>query len=305
MLGFTRAERWSFVAGLALLILALTNIGVAAQTQCGGAVVVSPGDTLSRIAARCGTSISALLQANSQVTNPNIIYVGQVLRMPGGQITVGVPQPPPPSLPPGTGGYVVQPGDTFWSIAARFGIPLSALIGTNPNVDPRFLRQGIRIRFPGGYRPPGPPSPTIAVTGTLTREGIECPALRADDGRLYTLVGGTGGFRPGDRVRVSGTQVQFSTCQQGTTIRVGQITAAGGPAPGPVPGTTVTGTMTGEGVECPAMRGDDGRLYTLAGATGFFPPGTRVRVEGERAQASFCQQGTTINVRRVTPLPFG
>jgi hypothetical protein len=63
----------------------------------------------------------------------------------------------------------------------------------------------------------------------------------------------------------------------------------------------MTGTMTGQGVECPVMRGDDGRLYSLAGNTGPFGPGDRVRVRGEIAQMSFCMQGTTISVRSIRP----
>jgi hypothetical protein len=75
-------------------------------------------------------------------------------------------------------------------------------------------------------QPPFPQPPqagTITVTGTLTREGVECPAMRGDNGRLYTLAGGTRGFDPGDRVRVTGTIAQVSFCQQGTTIQVRSI----------------------------------------------------------------------------------
>ena len=60
----------------------------------------------------------------------------------------------------------------------------------------------------------------------------------------------------------------------------------------------VTGTVTDEGVECTALRGDDGRLYTLAGRYRL-RPGMRVRVIGRLAEASSCMQGTTINPRRI------
>ena len=66
---------------------------------------------------------------------------------------------------------------------------------------------------------------------------------------------------------------------------------------------TVTGTLTGDGVECPAMEGDDGALYTLAGDIGSFGPGDRVRVTGEIAEMSFCMQGTTIQVEVIQPAP--
>jgi hypothetical protein len=61
----------------------------------------------------------------------------------------------------------------------------------------------------------------------------------------------------------------------------------------------ITGVVTDEGVECTALRGDDGRLYTLAGRVEGLEPGDRVRVVGRLAEASFCMQGTTIEVRRI------
>jgi len=65
---------------------------------------------------------------------------------------------------------------------------------------------------------------------------------------------------------------------------------------------SVTGTLTKEGVECPAMRGDDGKLYTLTPpALGKFGPGDRVHVEGSVAEMTICQQGTTVVVTRLEP----
>lgn len=64
---------------------------------------------------------------------------------------------------------------------------------------------------------------------------------------------------------------------------------------------TVTGRLTSEGVECQALRGDDGQLYTLLGDLGRLSVDTRVRVIGERVELSICQQGITIRVRSITP----
>ncbi len=61
---------------------------------------VQPGDYLSRIASRFGTTVTALVQANG-IVNPNLIYVGQVLNIPGGTGQPPQPgQPPPPTQPP-------------------------------------------------------------------------------------------------------------------------------------------------------------------------------------------------------------
>ncbi|MGZ8866790.1 MAG: DUF5818 domain-containing protein [Thermoanaerobaculia bacterium] len=65
-------------------------------------------------------------------------------------------------------------------------------------------------------------------------------------------------------------------------------------------GMIITGTVTGEGVECPAVRTEDGKLYTIATAErGKLKPGVRVRITGEIAEMSMCQQGITISAERI------
>ncbi len=59
------------------------------------------------------------------------------------------------------------------------------------------------------------------------------------------------------------------------------------------------GQLTAEGVECPALRGDDGVLYTLTGSLAEFKAGDEVIVEGRIAETSMCMQGTTIQVVRI------
>ena len=68
----------------------------------------------------------------------------------------------------------------------------------------------------------------VKVQGELTTAGVECPAMRGDDGRVYTLLGDLKGFKVGDRVVVEGTAVQISFCMQGTTLQVKQITRKAG-----------------------------------------------------------------------------
>ena len=66
----------------------------------------------------------------------------------------------------------------------------------------------------------------VTIAGRLTSEGVECQALRGDDGQLYTLLGDIGTLSVETRVSVTGERVEFSTCQQGITIRVQSITPA-------------------------------------------------------------------------------
>ncbi|MCB0228569.1 MAG: LysM peptidoglycan-binding domain-containing protein, partial [Anaerolineae bacterium] len=52
-----------------------------ATTASGSTYRVQRGDTLSAIAAQNGTTVEALTQANN-LSNPNNIYVGQILVLP-------------------------------------------------------------------------------------------------------------------------------------------------------------------------------------------------------------------------------
>nr|MCU0508510.1 LysM peptidoglycan-binding domain-containing protein [Anaerolineae bacterium] len=57
---------------------------------------VRAGDTLAKIAARFGVSVSGILAANPQITNPDRIYIGQRITIPGPGGN------PPPTPAPGT-----------------------------------------------------------------------------------------------------------------------------------------------------------------------------------------------------------
>jgi LysM repeat protein len=54
-----------------------------AQPQAATVYVVRQGDTLAKIAARFGVTIAAIRRANPQITNPDRIYIGQRITIPG------------------------------------------------------------------------------------------------------------------------------------------------------------------------------------------------------------------------------
>ena len=61
-----------------------------------GSYIVKTGDTLSAIARRFGTTVAAIAQANN-ISNINLIYVGQVLAISGGSSPNPVPPQPIPN----------------------------------------------------------------------------------------------------------------------------------------------------------------------------------------------------------------
>lgn len=137
---------------LALMTLVLTpTLSVKAWYNCGGYVTVQWGDTLSGLAAMCGTTVEAVRSAN-----PGLgwwLYAGQVIYLPSGYASQPVYNPYP------TGNtYIVQPGDTLAIIAVRYGMTVYDLWAANPQIwNPSLIYVGQAINIPVSYAPPPPP----------------------------------------------------------------------------------------------------------------------------------------------------
>ncbi len=102
-------------AGQRLIIPASSSGSAPAPAPVASASVytVQPGDTLSAIAARYGTTLSAMLRANN-LYNPNFIYTGQRLNVPGRSAP---PTPVPvtaPANPPAPAGSAPAPTNGKW-----------------------------------------------------------------------------------------------------------------------------------------------------------------------------------------------
>lgn len=101
----------------------------AANTSSSSSSVytVKSGDTLSGIAAQYGTSYEYLANLNG-LSNPNMIYVGQQLKISG---NARATQPASSSREASTGTYTIQSGDTLYDIAQRFGLDWQTLARIN------------------------------------------------------------------------------------------------------------------------------------------------------------------------------
>ncbi len=140
----------------------------------GCTYTVAPGDVLSLIAQRHQVSVHDLMVAN-QIGNPNLIYVGQVLHIPGCAAAPAAPPAPPVAIPmtpvpaykpehkpepkpvhkhdhkPAPAEYrvhVVAPGETLGYICNLYGVDINTLARFNQIANVNFIYVGQKIMIP-------------------------------------------------------------------------------------------------------------------------------------------------------------
>lgn len=87
---------------------------------------IQPGDTLSSIANKFGTTYQHLAEIN-RISNPNLIYAGQVIK-----VTENVSQPVETI-------YIVKSGDTLSSIAKRYNTTYQKIANDNNISNPNLI----------------------------------------------------------------------------------------------------------------------------------------------------------------------
>jgi LysM repeat protein len=172
--------RWRLVLVSAVLsvLLAAAALPVAASPERQGTIhVVQPGEHLTAIANRYGTTPQAIASANNLV-NMNLLYVGQRLTIPGSGS----------STTQGNTYYVVNRGDTLTAIAARYGTTAQALVDANGLASANLIYVGQRLLIPGGGSSAAPASsstttgyytvqPGDTVTSIAVRNGVTAWAV--------------------------------------------------------------------------------------------------------------------------------
>lgn len=134
-----------------------TVVWLAGGTANAGTHVVRSGETLSAIAARYGTTVSALVQANG-LGDADFIVAGQHLK-------VRTP----------AARHRVRAGETLSGIASSFGTTAASLARANHLADPNLIVPGQSLRIPGGAAVTAtsttpPAAPVAVVEDSLERQ---------------------------------------------------------------------------------------------------------------------------------------
>ncbi|NLF65172.1 MAG: LysM peptidoglycan-binding domain-containing protein, partial [Chloroflexi bacterium] len=163
---------------------------------------VQPGDHLARIARSYGVDLNALATANN-IVNPNLIFPGQVLIIPdsGAPAEEGTAPPAEESgeslPPPAVTEHIVQPGETLFRVALRYGVTVADLQQLNnlPNANLIYVGQRLLISQNGaalGEQPAPPPPAPVAAKRIVVDKSEQRAYVYENGNLLWTFVVSTG-----------------------------------------------------------------------------------------------------------------
>jgi LysM repeat protein len=179
----------AWALALAMLVLPMIHVAPAAAesvpppASSPANYTVRAGDTLFSIATRYHTSVATLARLNG-IVNPMMIYVGQALTVPAAPASPFAPTPTATakSNPAGDMVYTVQPGETLFRIALKYGTTAWALATYNKLDSPSMVYAGQRLLIPSGSKN----SATVPAVPTLPD-----PFISVDISPLPVIQGNT------------------------------------------------------------------------------------------------------------------
>jgi len=107
---------------------------VVSEPASADTYIVKKGDTLSALAKRFGCTVQDLASLNS-VTNPNLIYTGQAIKLP-----TKCSKPPERT-------HIVAKGDTLWDISKKYNTTVSKLTAINNIANSNLIKVGQVIKL--------------------------------------------------------------------------------------------------------------------------------------------------------------
>lgn len=121
-----------------------TTTSTTTNTNTAATYTVKSGDSLSSIANKFGTSTSTLTFINN-LSNPNLIYVGQTIKL--SSTTTSSTTTTNTLTSSNAGTYTVKSGDTLSSIASKYGTSVATLTSINKLSNANLLLVGQTLKL--------------------------------------------------------------------------------------------------------------------------------------------------------------
>jgi LysM repeat protein len=123
---------------------------------------VVPGDSVSEIALRTGSTVDAIVAAN-HLDSRALIRIGQRLTIPSAAAAPAAPAP----RPTGDRIHEVRAGDSVWQIARDTGTSVESIVAANGLDSRALIRIGQRLTIPSGTAPAPAAAPRAPASPPL------------------------------------------------------------------------------------------------------------------------------------------
>ena len=157
---------------------------------------VKSGDTLSKIAAAYGVSVSDIKSWNS-LSNVNLIHVGQTLSVKGATSTATTQQTTQTAASAtttatATGTYTVKSGDTLSKIASQLGTTVANIQSLNnlSNVNVLYVNQTLKVSGTASTATTSPSTTTTSTATSTTTKTSTTAATSTAAAKTTTLTNG-------------------------------------------------------------------------------------------------------------------
>lgn len=160
-------KRSKFFSICALSLLFINSFSFAADIMH----VIEKGDTMYSVSRKYGVSVDELCAANN-ISNPSKVKLGQKIRIPQKSASS--------DRKSSYTDYLVQPGDTLFSIAKNYSTSVAAIRSANNMSESTTLKSGQRIKIPAA-------SSVKTSAASLSSVKIESPLAQSpiSDPRSY------------------------------------------------------------------------------------------------------------------------
>jgi LysM repeat protein len=174
-------------------VLALFVTAANAQGTCGDRVRVLEGDTLSRIAARCGVTEARILDLNPKIAGSNDLRPGMTLDLaaPSASEAAEKAREATKSVIDRIQSYAVEASKTLESAAEKVTSSVREFLERNPNLHQTVRKLGQRLNIPGMEK--AEPLLSMSVRQGAPGAPVTLSAIGLPGNQRITIAGGVPG----------------------------------------------------------------------------------------------------------------